>query len=448
MSQSTGTHGAPAAPRGDFGPVELIAIGVGGMIGGGIFSVLGLAVQVSGRAAALAFGVGSLVALAAAYSYVRLALTFRKDGASFTYLEMAFPRSPSVAGVAGWTVVVGYIGTLALYAFTFGAYSAHLFGVEHVRGARGALSVFSLLFFLAINLSGNRTMGRAEDIAVYLKIALLGILGGVGFFTAEPGHLMPRADHGAAAIFLGGALIFVAYEGFQLITNAVQETRDPDRNLPRSIYASILITSAIYISIATVAVGNLDPAKLLGAGEYALAEVARPILGRLGVVLVDIAAMLATSSAINATLFGASHLANEMAQDNLAPRALSTRTPDGVPARAAIGITTAALLLTMLGSLELIASFSSMTFLLVSMGVCVANFILRRRTSSAVLPILLGLVLMGTTVVLLIRFLMKSDHTALVFIGVAYVAVGLTFAAFRFIVNRDTRRHGRADLRS
>jgi amino acid transporter len=415
----------------EFGLAELIAIGVGGMIGGGIFSVLGLAVTVSGRAAPLAFGVGALVAAMAAYSYIRLALAYRGDGASFTYLERAFPESLWVAGIAGWTVVAGYIGTLGLYAFTFGAYASHLIGADQSDGARMALSGFSLVAFLGINLTGARAMGRAEDIAVYVKIALLGILGAVGLFTASPSRLMPVADNGGLSILLGGALIFVAYEGFQLITNAVCETQAPEKNIPRGIYASIFITSVIYVVIAMVAVANLDAEAIQASGEYALAEVARPILGKAGVVLVDVAAILATSSAINATVFGASRLAYEIATDNLAPRALSSRTRAGVPALAAIVITVLALVLTVMGGLELIASFSSMTFLLVSIAVCVANFRLRKVTKTALTPIIFGIALMASTVILLVRYLLDGHGRTLGFIGAAYAVIALAFWFFQ-----------------
>jgi amino acid transporter len=175
---------------------ELIAIGVGGMIGGGIFSILGLAVDVTNRAAPLAFVMGGVIAAVAGYSYVRLALTFRNDGASYVYLRMAFPTRLWIAGIAGWTVVVGYIGTLALYAFTFGAYSAHLFGLDQSSWARILLSSFSLILFLTMNLVGVTAMGRTEDLTVYIKIALLAVLAGIGLFTADPSRLAPTLGNG------------------------------------------------------------------------------------------------------------------------------------------------------------------------------------------------------------------------------------------------------------
>ena len=429
------------AGREELGLRELIAIGVGGMIGGGIFSILGLAVDISGHAAPLAFLVGSIIAGVAGYSYVRLALTYRSDGASFTYLEKAFPNTPAVAGIAGWTVVIGYIGTLALYAFTFGAYSAHLFGFGDQQTARWLLSGGGLLLFLIINMAGAAKMGKAEDIAVYIKIILLAILAAVGFFTVDTTRFRPLFDHGASAFLLGGAVIFVAYEGFQLITNAVCETRDPQRNIPRGLYGSIAITSLIYITIALVSVGNLDVAAIHAAQEYALAAVAKPILGTLGVVLVDIAAMLATASAINATIFGASHLAYEMARDNLAPRPFSFRNRTGVPSTSAISITALAVLLTALGGLELIASFSSLTFLLVSIAVCLANLRLRHETHAAVLPILLGIALMVTTVVLLVLYMKQNSPHTLTFAICVYGGATLAFMLFDFTRKKRQQNH-------
>jgi amino acid transporter len=417
-------------PKGALGLKELVAMGIGGMIGGGIFSILGLAVDVAGHAAPLAFLSGSLIALAAGYSYAKLALAFRSDGASFTYLERAFPTRPEVAGIAGWTVVVGYIGTLALYAFTFGAYAGHLLGTPDHAATRALLSLGVLLLFMAINLMGAGTMGRAEDVVVYAKVVLLAVLGVAGFFTVDSSRFVPVFDRGISGALLGGALIFVAYEGFQLITNAVLETRDPDRNVPRGIYGSILITSAIYIAIAVVAVGTLDPAAIKAADEYALAVVARPILGKAGVLLVDLAALLATSSAINATLFGSARLASEMAAERFAPAVFSFRSRTDVPVAGVTVITILAAFFAGLGSLAVIAAFSSMTFLLVSIGVCVANLRLRRTTGSAALPIVAALGLMSVTVVLLAYYLAANDPMALAFTAAVYLSTTVAHVTF------------------
>ncbi len=409
---------------------ELIAIGVGGMIGGGIFSVLGMAVGIAGHAAPLAFGIGSLVALAAGYSYIRLALGFESDGASFTYLERAFPRRPNIAGIAGWTVIVGYVGTLALYAFTFGAYGAHLLGGSDSGALRMTLSAGVLLFFMVVNLLGARTSGRTEDLIVYTKVILLGLFAVAGIRGIQSANLTPLFEKGPSSIFVSGAMIFVAFEGFQLITNGVTETKNPRRNIPLGIYGSILITSLIYFLVALVAIGNLSVNELVQAKEYALAEAARPSLGAAGTVLVDLAALLATSSAINATAFGASRMMAEMATSRRMPHAFSFRTKERVPWVAVLVLTACALAFTVLSGLETIATFSSLVFLLVSMAVSLANYRLRETTRSRPSIVLTSLVLMGTTVTLLVIHLLRTDPAELGWVGVLFAVIAAAEVLF------------------
>ncbi len=411
--------------KGPLGLLELVAIGVGGMIGGGIFSMLGLAVSITGHAAPFAFLIGAMVAFFAGYSYIRLALTFRNDGASYVYMARAFPHRPEVSTLVGWTVTIGYVGTLALYAFTFGAYGADMLGRSHDPLIRMALSMAVLLFFLFVNLRGARTTGHTEDLVVYAKILILGVFAVAGLHTIDAQNMMPLLNKGFASIFMAGALIFVAFEGFQLITNAVTETENPDRDIPRGIYGAIAITSAIYILLAVVAIGNLPEERIIAAEEYALAEAARPVLGEAGVLLVGVAALLATSSAINATVFGAARLMAEMAREGRMPAAFARRNMDNVPWIATLVLITLGSAFTLAGGLNVIASFSSMTFLLVSIGVSVANWRLREKTKAAPWAVLAGIGLMSVTVLLLIVHLARNEpDTLLAMLGI-YLAAGI-----------------------
>ncbi|RMF17033.1 MAG: amino acid permease [Alphaproteobacteria bacterium] len=433
MSNRSDTNAKPSAKPRVLGPIELIAMGVGGMIGGGIFSVLGLAVQISGHGAWLAFSVGALVALAAGYSYLKLALAFPTDGASFTYVERGWPDHPFFAMLTGWTVIVGYVGTLALYAFTFGAYGADLLGkAGEGRLVPDLLSAAVLLFFLIVNLRGPRTSGITEDLVVYAKILLLAVFAVAGFVNMDKANLMPLFDRGVPNVFVAGAMVFVAYEGFQLINSAVEETRNPRRNVPIGIYGSIIIVSVIYIALALVSLGTLGEAGLIAHREYALAEAARPVLGEAGTVLVAIAALLATSSAINATVFGAARLMAQMGEEGKMPAILARRNAASVPAIAVWLLVAAALALTLLGGLEIITAFSSMTFLLVSITVTLANLKLRRVSGAKVLPCLAGLVLMSVTVALVVLHLANERADLLLAILSFYATVaGASFAYLR-----------------
>ena len=418
---------------------ELIAIGVGGMIGGGIFSVLGLAVNISGHAAPLAFGLGSLIAAIAGYSYVKLALTYRSDGASFTYLERAFPKHPNIGGIAGWMVVVGYIGTLSLYAFTFGAYGADLLGTPHSIIARLSLSTTVLLFFMVVNLIGVKASGVAEDIVVYSKIVLLSLFGLAGIFNIKQNYISPLVNKGTGSIFVAGAIIFVAYEGFQLITNAVMETKNPSKNIPQAIYGSVTITSLIYITLAIVAVGSLTTKELISAKEYALAVAAQPLLGNVGPTMVDLAALLATSSAINGTAFGAARMMYELAKERMMPKVFSFRNRTEVPWLAIVVLTILSLAFSLAGGLEIIAAFSSITFLLVSSSVSIANLVLRDKTKSNIWIITIGIIIMTFAIVLLVYYLWKNQPYLLTWIGVSYlgvIATELLFSKRRLILRK------------
>jgi len=145
---------------------QMIAMGVGGMVGGGIFSVLGLAIAQAGHAAPLAFALGGVIALLTGYSYARLGLVFRSDGGSFTYLEKAF-RPPWIARIGGWLLLAGYIGTMSLYAFTFGVYGTAMLGGDGNVAMHHLLQSFVLLLFLGINLYGVRETGNTELLIVF-----------------------------------------------------------------------------------------------------------------------------------------------------------------------------------------------------------------------------------------------------------------------------------------
>lgn len=411
---------------------ELIAIGVGGMIGGGIFSVMGLAVGISGNAAPIAFALGGLLAVIMGYSYVKLSLTFNNDGASFTYLEHAFPDYEFIGSTMGWTVIIGYIGTMALYAFTFGAYSMQLFG-ETDDFIRQILSMGIILFFMMINLIGTSTLGKTEDLIVYGKIVLLGLLAFAGMQSVEVKNITPIFDHGFLSVFMAAALIFVAYEGFQLITNGVCETKNPLQNIPWGIYGSIAIVTLIYVVLSIVAIGSLGQTEIIAAEEYALALVAEPSMGNAGRVLVCIAALLATSSAINATMFGASRMMAEMATEHEMPKAFSFRNRQTVPWVAVVVLGILTISFTYFGSLELIASFSSLTFLLVSLAVNIANYKLRSKTKANPYYVILGILLLLFTIGTLVFYLLTHSPEELLWImSVYFIIILLEFSSKHF----------------
>lgn len=429
---------------------ELTAIGIGSMIGGGIFSVMGLAEEIAGHATVLVFVMGGIIALFAGYNYAKLAVAFRQDGASYIYLRRAFPSRPVIASFVGWSVIVGYIGTLALYSYTFGSYGAAMLGFPDSYPIRTLLAFVILSVFLLINLKGIREMGESEDVIVFFKVAIMLSLGLVGLFYIQPAHFIPLFDKGYNAVLLSGAVVFVAFEGFQLITNSVVETENPQRNTPLSIYLSILIVTVIYVVLAIAVMGILSHEEILAAKEYAIAEALKPIFGEWGFALASIAALLATSSAINGTLFGASRMMADIAKDGIFPSILSRRNTRMIPYYALLAMFVLSGLFVLYGRLDSIIAFSSMTFLLVSLAVAVANLRLYKKTNSHPLIVIASLLLMTMTVGLMILYLYRHETKTLIDIGLIYLLIAILFAIFRLTkqkFRRSSNPHSKKDAR-
>ena len=402
---------------------QMIAMGVGGMVGGGIFAVLGLAIAQAGHAAPIAFALGGVIALLTGYSYARLGLMYRSDGGSFTYLEKAF-KARYVAGIGGWLLLAGYIGTLALYAFTFGVYGAAMLGSDGNPVMQHLLQSFVLLLFLSINLYGVREAGNAELLIVTAKVLILLLFAVIGLFYVEADHLLPVFNQGELGVLMAAALVFVAYEGFELIPNAVNEMEDPERNLTRAIMWSIGIAMFIYVTVSLVAVGNLLPEEVARYEEYALAVAAKPFLGEAGFLLIGLAALFSTASAINATLFGSARLGSVMAKDKALPAVFGfRRQQNNIPWVSLLVITMVTLVFVNTSDLTLISSFASATFLLVFAAINLSALRLRKQIGIRLSVTLCGFLLSIASLLALLLYLWQNDAAILIKLAVIYTVV-------------------------
>ncbi|NOY62735.1 MAG: amino acid permease [Gammaproteobacteria bacterium] len=411
---------------------QVVAMGVGAMVGGGIFSVLGLAIAQAGHAAPIAFLLGGVIALLTGWSYARLGLTFRSDGGSFTYLEQAFGRG-NIAGIGGWLLLVGYIGTMGLYAYTFGVYGSALLGggAEAHTAMQHLLSSLILLVFLGINLYGVKEAGTAELIIVTIKVLILFLFAAIGLMYVKTEYVLPVFNNGQLGVLMGAALIFVAYEGFELIPNAVNEMENPERNLTRGILYSIGITIVIYVLVSLVAVGNLLPEEIARYEEYALAVAAKPFLGEAGFMLIGLAALFSTASAINATLFGTARLGAEMAKAQQLPAVFGfRRRQNNIPWVSLVVITAVTLLFVNSANLAVISSFASATFLMIFAAINLSAWRLRKQIGIQPWVPLAGMVLSLASWAALGIYLCLHDGQTLIWLGVFYVGVAIAELLF------------------
>ena len=227
------------------------------MVGGGIFSVLGLTVQLAGAGAYLSFVVGGVVAALTGFSYARLSVAIHSRGGTASFLDRAF--GTRVAGPLNLLLWLSYFVMLGLYAVAFGSYLAALLGLDPSGGWRQLLGSAVIVCFAALNLAGAQVVGRAESVLVYFNLGVLLVfsLGGLAF--VDTARVSPSAFPSIGSIVYAGRLIFLAYEGFELIANASEDARQPKRTLPRAYAIAIGSVICLYVLVAFVAVGNLSP---------------------------------------------------------------------------------------------------------------------------------------------------------------------------------------------
>jgi amino acid transporter len=308
--------------RSEIGLVAALSIGVGGMIGAGIFSILGVVSQVSGSAMPLSFAIGGVVAGLAAYNYVALGKTFPSVGGAITFLVRGYGAGP-LSGSLSIFMYLSYVITIALYAKGFAAYAGTFIDIPPKIWATGIV-----LAFLAVNFLGTRAMGRVESAIVLIKLIILAVFI-VAAAVSTPPHgfsgLAPSTWPGPIAILTGAGLLFVGYEGFGLITNAAANMVTPKRELPRAIYGSVAIVMVLYVLVACGVVTNVPLEELRRLGDSALAVAAKPSLGGAGFRLIGVGALLSTASAVNATLFGSTNVAYQIAKSGGLPPAFDRR---------------------------------------------------------------------------------------------------------------------------
>jgi len=415
----------------NLGLLELVAIALGGMVGGGIFTILGVSVSMIGALTPIAIILGGLIAALAAYSYVKLGLYYRDEGATYSFFKRTYPGTHFSASAIGWFIIFGYISTLALYAYTFSSYAISSTEFADNIWIRKGLAITVLGIFTLINVWSVNGMGKIEDLMVYTKLIILTIVsfvlmqhGSTDFGTFMENMALDAEHSSVLSIMIVASITFVAYEGFQLVINAVKEMTNPEKNIPRAIYLAIFAAITIYVVIAVGALFAIPAEDIIQNKEYALAAGAGKILGSLGTSLVIIGALLATSSAISGTLFGSSRQMAVVATDGYFPKLLSTR-KNNIPRNAILTMMLFASMLILIGGLELILEFGSITFLLVSLLMAFANFKIRDKTGSS--TFLTALSIAGLTIggLLILYYEFTNKWEQMIFILGLYLILGL-----------------------
>jgi amino acid transporter len=423
-------------------------MGVGGMVSGGIYAVLGVAMRQAGNAVSLSYLIAGVITLLTAYSYLKLTLHFGEHGGVFSFVEHIVD-SPTVAAYVGWVLIVGYIGVMAMYAFAFGAYTLTaaraVAGTELPQLLRPVISVLIVAVFVGLNLRGVTETGLFEDIAVYIKIVILLSLAalGVAFYDGSV-TAVDFFSEGVVSPITGFAIIFVSYEGFQLLVYDYEDIDDVERTLPIGMYLAIAIAMLIYVSVSFMATLHLTPGQLVAHEEVALAEAVSniPVLGGAGFVLVILSAMKSTSSGINATLFGTARLVHKIATEGALPRVFSFRNREGIPVYSVVLMGGLTATLAAFGTLKQITEFGSVAFLISFAVTNYTNVRLADETGSNRLIPTLGLVGTAAAIPIVLYHLYRTDIGILLWIVGIFVGVFVLELTYIERHPFDTDAHG------
>lgn len=349
------------------------SMAIGGMVGGGIFSVLGVVLEIAGQWVWLSFLLAGIIAFLSAHSYSQLSIKYKEGGGAFTFLRKIHHKG--IAGSLSWVLILGYILTISVYAFTFGHYVAHLFNVgPWLPRLLGLLIIFSLA---ALNLRGVGDMSKVEVFTVWIKVLILITVSLFGVFLWEPSQLTQGID--SKPIMSGviaAAIIFMAYEGFQLLAYDYEDLKNPDTTLPRATSTAILIVIGIYILVWLGATMLVGAETLIEKKEVALSIAGQNAMGTFGLILVTLAAVFSTASAINATLFSTGRLMENVAEKGDLPQLVSKENSKNIPSNAILVISGLAAILAVIGSLGQLVDAASLIFLITF---CTVNIIAYRE---------------------------------------------------------------------
>jgi amino acid transporter len=410
---------AAAAPQRDaIGLAGAFSIGIGGIVGGGIFATLGLAAAEAQGAAWIAFLVGGALALLTADSYVHLSNAFPSKGGTVTFVNEAFGRGVLAGGVSTM-LVLSYVVILSLYGTAFAAYAATLLPADLGAALEKPLALAVIVALGILSLLSPRLTMRSEGLFNAGKLLILGLFVVVGLLGGGIvwSRLGPSTWPGPVPVLTAGMLVFLSYEGFELIANASDRVREPRRTLPLAFYGSVGTAILLYVLIVIVTVGSVPLPEISAARSHVLTTAAEAVAGPVGATVLAIGALLATMSAITSDYFGASKLpvmlAREAEAPELAEREVWGRHPIGLVTIMVLALACAAFF-----DLHALSATASAGFIAVFGVVNAANAHIAGRTGSRRAIPVVGVVACGIAlIVLLVEMLRSKDPvTEIVFV--------------------------------
>jgi len=409
-------------PKKQMTVIQAAFIGVGSMVGAGIFALLGAAGAVAGSAVWVSFLIAGAIAGLQGYSFAKLGATYPSGGGMLAYLARGFGEG-HVTGIVSWLFYVTGAIVGAMVASSFGGYaSAVLTGRDPTWAKVFAVALIVLMTFL--NAVGSTAVAKVQSLIVKAVLAILSVFAIVTIANWNPALLDPAGYPGVREIIASVALTFFAFLGFGVITFTAKDLPAPSRQLPRAMYLALAIATSVYVAVSLGVFGTLTADQVVAYGATALAEAAKPTLGQFGYVLMVVTALLSTAGAVNATLYPSVGMTRHLASVGQFPpvfgRSVGRRqVPVGLLVMAGL-----AAVMVLLFNLNSIASLGSAVALLIFSAVTLAHFKVYRETGALLFMLIIALIAtMGTFLVFCTTTLVNEPATAAALVVILALAL-------------------------
>ena len=413
----------PAGERKYLTARQAAFIGVGAMVGAGIFALLGATGAVAGAAVWLSFALAGIVAGLQGYSFAKFGAKYPSAGGLLEYVAKGFGDG-HFTGVSAWLTYAVNAVVTAMVAVSFGGYASSMFTGGNGSWAK-VFAVLVIAVMTGVNVVGSGLVAKAQSVIVYVVLGILVFFAAVTIANMHPSLLAPSKYPPLRDIVASVALTFFAFLGFGIITFTAKDLAQPARQLPRAMYLALGIATVIYIAIALGVFGTLTVDKVISSGGTALAVAAQPALGKAGYWLMSVTALFSTAGATNAGLYPASGLSERLADTGQFPPLMARR----LGGRASAGLLIeagACLVLAAVFRLDAIASIGSAVALLIFTLITVAHFRVRTETGANAAMLTLAVATAGIVLVTFVfTTLIHEPASIAMLLGILVLAVAL-----------------------
>jgi amino acid transporter len=413
-----------------------VSMGIGAMVGAGIFALLGEASAISGSAVYISFIIGGIIALFSGYSLGKLGARYPSSGGIIEYLTQSYGVG-FFTGTMGIMLYFSAIVSLSLVAKAFGNYAATFLPASADASSlwHHVFSSGIIILFVLINLKGAKDVAVWERATVGIKFIVLTGLSAVGIMYLNPSLLSPQYYPASKDIFFSLSITFFAFEGFRVITNTAEDMPDPANTLPKAMMTAILLVMVLYVGISFAVFGNLPVEKVIAAKDFALAEVALPIFGQVGFTVVAITALIATASSINANLYAVTNVTYQLAKDGELPAQFGKPIAHSREGLIISGIFI--IFLSLLFNLSEIAAIGSISILFVHTITHIGHLKIISKTGASVVLVSIAALLSLIAMILALVYVSKqSNHVIYILAGFILIAA-MTEILLKKITKRE-----------